>query len=155
MTTPSEIKIIVPGKPNARKAHKIGLVNNPKTGKPVRKPLLNDEDAAWQNLVKMAAQQAMHGAPPLAGHVWAHYLFIFPAPMSALRKAEKLLIMSGKTLLAQTRSDICNLIKNANDGLKNVAVQDDRLIRSGGFDIRVGLKPCAIITLRPIGEQDR
>lgn len=149
MNTPDIIRIIVPGKPQARKAHKIIRLPNG-----VRKTALSEEDAAWQNLVKMAAQKAMDGRSPISGHVWAHYLFVFPAPMSALRKSESDRVLRGELILFGTHADIDNLLKSVNDGLKGIAVQDDRLIRSGGFDIRVGRKPCSIISLRAMRPED-
>jgi Holliday junction resolvase RusA-like endonuclease len=138
-----EIKIIIPGKPCARKAHKIV-----KVGK-FSKPVLDDDSASFQNLCAMAAQKAMGSRPPLQGHVAAQYLFVFPAPKS-LPKKDRIRIESGELLLHNTRQDADNLMKNVNDGIKGIAIQDDNLIRSWMGDTRIGLTPCTIVVITQI-----
>lgn len=140
----TEVAIVVPGKPCARKSHKLA-----KQGKRYR-PVLNDESASYQNLVAMAAQAAMKGNPPLSVPCSAEVYFIFPAPQS-LRKAERERIASSETIIhPQDRHDIDNLCKNLFDGLKEIAIADDSLIHDLYAGKRIGVKPCTIITIRKI-----
>ncbi len=140
----NEVTITIPGKPQARQAHRHFL-----NGKKIVK-YLPKESASFQERVAAYAYQAMAGAEPISTPVAVEYLFIFEAPKS-LRKAEREAIARGELLVHESRkNDVCNLLKCANDGLSKVAIADDGLIVDAGFSKRIGATPCTIITIRPI-----
>lgn len=140
----TEITITIPGKPLARKAHKLARVGK------FLKPILTSDAANYQNLVAMAANQAMNGNPPLSVPCWAEVMFIFPAPQS-LRAADKKRVAANEMIIyAKDRHDLDNLCKNLFDGLKGIAIADDCLIHDLQAGKRIGAKPCTIVTIRPI-----
>lgn len=146
-----EVRIIIPGKPAARKAHKIAFFKT-KHGKKFRKPVLDDDSASYQNLCAMAANKIMNNNPPLSGFIFAEYVFIFPPPLSRLKKAQKEKLEQGDLLPCDNNVDLDNLMKNINDGIKGIAITDDKVITDCKACKRYGAKPCAIIVLRELRE---
>lgn len=139
-----EIIITIPGKPQARQAH--GL--NVRDGKPIK--YMKKESASWESFARLCAAQAMRGRPPIKGAVAIEYLFVFQAPKS-LPKVQREAVARGEFIIHESRgNDICNLLKEINDSLKGIAIEDDGLIVDAGFSKRYGAKPCAIITIRSI-----
>jgi len=143
-----EIRIVIPGKPAARKAHKTAFLKT-KAGKEFRKPVLDDDSASYQNLCGMAAQKAMGDKPPLSGFVLAEYVFIFPPPVSRMKKAQKDRLANGELLPCDNNVDLDNLMKNTNDGIKGIAITDDKVIIDCRASKRYGMKPCTIVLLSP------
>lgn len=140
----TDLTITIPGKPLARKAHKLARIGK------FMKPVLTPDAASYQNLVAMAAQAAMKGEPPISEPCWAEVYFIFPAPLG-LRKTDKERIAKGETIVyPKDRHDLDNLCKNLFDGLKGIAIADDSLIHDLYAGKRIGAKPCTIITIKPI-----
>lgn len=136
------ITIVVPGVPLARKAHKLIRLPN---GRP--KPVLTDDAAAFQNLCAMAAQRAMGTLPPVSEIAWVDFLWVFPPPMSRMKKAQRLLLESGDLLFYDGRADTDNLMKNTLDGIKEIAIADDSLACSGVYHKRWGVKPCTVVEI--------
>ncbi len=134
------IIIKIPGKPKARQAHSTGRGN-------VFMPIESIEFQAW---VRLCAIQAMAGRKPIDSLVHIDYLFVFPAPMTVLKKAERVRIMNGELLLWPLRQDFDNLAKSVNDGIKGFAIVDDHLIADFSGVKRIGREPMTVVTITPI-----
>jgi len=78
---------------------------------------------SYENLVKLAAGDAMNGAPPLEGplHVWVSVHVPIPASWSRRRTVAAEL----GEMLPIKRPDLDNFIKAALDGLNGIAFKDD------------------------------
>ena len=92
----------------------------------------------------------MAGRDPISALVHIDYLFVFPAPMSVMKKAERVQIMNGKLLLWTIRADFDNIAKSVNDGLKGIAISDDHLIADFSGVKRIGREPMTVVTITPI-----
>ena len=143
----NQIRIVIPGVPVARKAHrKVKLAN----GKSAISR--NEKDASFQNLVMLHAGRAMAGRAPFDEPVFVEYMFIFPAPQS-LRKRERERIAAGELLVyAPERHDGDNLMKEIGDALNNIVFTDDHLITDWAGRKRIGAKPCTILTITPLSQ---
>lgn len=112
------LSLIILGEPVSRQAHTHakGFTFLPK------------ESKHYQERVRAYAAEAMKGTAPIDCTVHVDICFRFPAPKS-LRKAERLHIQNDCELIyARINKDIDNLQKNLFDGLKGVAIQDDKQI---------------------------
>lgn len=134
------IVIKIPGKPKARQAHQ--MANGHK--------FLPKESMEFQSWVRLCASQAMAGREPINTLVHIDYLFVFPAPMSALRAAERKRVIDGELLLWPIRADFDNLAKSVNDGIKGFAISDDHLIADFSGVKRIGREPMTVVTITPI-----
>lgn len=145
----TELTFIVPGIPQARQAHFIGRGNG---GQPIK--ILPKESAVYQERVMAYGQLAMqshnlHQPITEPVHLWVR--FVFPAPMSALKKAERQKIEAGELLVwPRIRQDIDNSMKCVFDGLKYVVIFDDHLIVSVEAQKKIGLEPRTEITIRTL-----
>ncbi len=116
------ISFSIPGIPLARKAHKIIRLPN---GRPL--PILDPQCESHQNLIKLCAAKAMRGKSPIQGMVeltiWANW----PAPKS-LKKPQRLTLEMVGSIPYPKRADADNIAKNVLDGLKGIAIADDKLV---------------------------
>ena len=145
-----ELRITIPGKPQARQAHDIIRLPN---GRPYKK--LPQESENYAAYARLCAAQTMQGRPPIKGAVAIEYLFVFEAPKS-LRRAQREAVARGEFIVHESRrNDMCNLLKEINDALKGIVFEDDGLIVDAGFSKRHGAKPCAIVTIRSINTQTK
>jgi Holliday junction resolvase RusA-like endonuclease len=112
-----DVRFVVPGEPIAK-------------GRP-RSVLRNghvmhytpEKTARYENLVKLAAQEAMKGNPPCDGAAVLTAYAYFPIPKSwSLKKQED----AQRDLLFPTkRPDLDNIIKAVKDGMNGVVWRDD------------------------------
>lgn len=141
---PDELRFVVPGIPRARQAHQFYRLKNRSGAVAV----LPKESVEYQTRVALSAQQAMEGAEPFGGILYIDLLFIFPAPGS-LRKHLRERVKAGESIpYPHIPQDVDNLAKNALDGLKGVAIEDDRLVCDLQVQKRIGANPCTIVTIR-------
>jgi Holliday junction resolvase RusA-like endonuclease len=82
-----------------------------------------DKTARYENLVKLAGQQAMNGRPPMEGPVslTVHAYFAIPASWSRKKQAAAY----GGSITPTSRPDLDNVVKSIKDGLNGVAWRDD------------------------------
>lgn len=139
-----EIIITIPGKPQARQAHAMTM----RGGKPIK--YMKKESQSYAAYARLSVAQGMRGRPPIKGAVAVEYMFVFQAPKS-LPKAQRDAVARGEFVIHESRTnDICNLLKEINDVLKGIAIEDDGLIVDAGFSKRYGAKPGAIVTIRKV-----
>lgn len=142
----TEISFSVPGLPRARQAHQFYRLKNRSGAVAV----LPKESADYQTRVGCYAKEAMRGQPPIQGMVSLEVMFVFPAPQN-LKKAQREVIQRGEPLpYAKIPQDIDNCCKNLLDGLKGVAIEDDRLVVDLYAGKRIGVKPLTMVKIRPI-----
>lgn len=78
-----------------------------------------EKTARYENLVKLAAQQAMNGKPPIEGPITLSVSAYMPIPQSWSKKKQECPGAHTK------RPDLDNIIKSIKDGLNGVAWHDD------------------------------
>lgn len=106
--------------------------------------------ASYENLVKMAATDAMHGLGPSAAPIYMtiELRMQIPASWSARRRS---LAMTGEVLPTK-KPDADNVLKGIKDGCNGIVWRDDAQV------VRIGLAkvyadvPCAIVR---ISESDK
>ena len=102
--------------------------------------------ASYENLVAMAASDALRGAPPLDGPLTIDIRVRMAQPASA-SKRKRAEMLSG-ALAATKKPDLDNVVKAIMDGCNAVAFRDDVLIvrqsaeklfaETAGVDVRIG-----------------
>lgn len=80
---------------------------------------------SYQDALRLAAQQAMNGEPPLAGAVKVTVHALFPVPASWSKKRQREAIAG--IIRPTVKPDIDNIAKNF-DGLNQVVWADDKQI---------------------------
>jgi Holliday junction resolvase RusA-like endonuclease len=103
---------------------------------------------AYHATVRLAAERAMNGAPPLDGAIVMAVNAIFAPPRSWSGKRRHLACtgMIGKT----SRPDIENSVKGAMDALQTIAYRDDSQIVRLTASKCYGDRPRLEITLTPL-----
>lgn len=81
------------------------------------------QTASYENLVRLACQSAMAGAPPLTGAVELTVLIRLAPPQSASKKARA--DMLAGVVKPTKKPDFDNVVKAVLDGLNGVAFVDD------------------------------
>ena len=143
----TEISFSVPGIPIPRNSQKVAVTN----GHVHQYVPAHVTD--YKSRVAVFAKQAMQKAKatPLAGCLAADVVFIFPAPMSSLKKQERSRIEAGELLIYEKISkDLDNLMKAVGDSLQGIVFNNDKQIVDAGLSKRIGLTPGTIITIRTI-----
>jgi Holliday junction resolvase RusA-like endonuclease len=100
---------------------------------------------AYHAIVRLAAERAMNGSPPLSGPIDMAVIAIFAPPRSWSGKRQRLACAGaiGKT----TKPDIENSIKGCMDALQSIAYRDDGQIVRITATKRYGDRPRLEITL--------
>jgi Holliday junction resolvase RusA-like endonuclease len=106
---------------------------------------------AYHATVRMAAERAMNGRPPLDGAVEMTITAVFGVPASWSRKRQAQALAG--TLAKVTKPDIENSVKGAMDALQSVAYCDDRQIVKLSAQKVYGDRPRLEIVLSPRYEQ--
>lgn len=90
--------------------------------------MTDDKTSAYENLVKLAAERAMSGRPPLGVPVALEIRVRVTPPKSASRKS-RAAMLSG-ALRPAKKPDLTNIVKAVEDGANKVAYTDDAMIVS-------------------------
>lgn len=118
--SPALLSFVVPGDPRGKgrpRASRQGGVFRLHT---------DDKTAAYENLVKLAARNALGSAEPLDGPLHASIGVFVTPPASASKKARAAMIAG--ELHPTKRPDLDNVVKAVLDGCNGVAFRDDALI---------------------------
>ena len=102
---------------------------------------------AYHAVVRMAAERAMNGRPPLDGAIEMTITVVFRVPASWSRKRQAQALAG--TLAKVTKPDIENSVKGAMDALQSVVYLDDRQIVSLTARKVYGDRPRLEIVLSP------
>jgi len=112
------VRIVVDGAPVAKGRPKIGRLHN---GRPVA--FTPAKTRRFEDVVRLAAGQAMDGREPMGGPVSVRVAAYLPIPASwsgkKQRQAEEGLIVP------TTRPDVDNYVKAALDAINTIVVRDD------------------------------
>lgn len=114
------IIIEIDGKPVAKGRGRIGKVNGHPTIFTPAKTRQNE------NLIKLAAMQAMNGRDPIEGavEVFVHIYLDYPKAMSRKMRADAIY----GWVRPVTKPDIDNYVKSALDGINTIVIKDDNQV---------------------------
>lgn len=114
------ITFVIPGEPVAKGRARIGRLAN---GRPVN--ITPARTRSYENLVALAAQQAMAGAPPIARSVPVSISVDVTLPIPASWSQRKRAAAAMGTVRPTGRPDLDNFVKAALDGMNGVVLEDD------------------------------
>ena len=87
-----------------------------------------DNTARYENLVKLAAQEALKGLPPIGGAVALEVKVFLAVPASWPKKKQAEAVAG--TVRPSGRPDADNLLKSVADGMNGVVFADDAQVTS-------------------------
>lgn len=136
------IQITIPGEPRGKGRPKFA-----RRGRFVT-TYTDDKTASYENLIRLAARQAMAGAPPLNGpvRVSVHAWVAVPASFPAWRRKAAL---EGACRPAG-KPDADNILKAVLDGLNGVAYLDDALVCQTSIAKHYAEAPSLVVDVEPI-----
>lgn len=112
------------------------------------------ETASYENLVALAAREAMGAQAPLQGPVAISVAAFLQAPRTGPRK-RLAAMLSGEAAFAPTKKpDADNLLKICADSLNGIAYRDDAQIVSASITKHWSLTPGLWVTVWPAGAAD-
>lgn len=108
-----------------------------------------EKTASYENLVKVKAEEAMHGRPVIAGAVCVGiHLFVTP-PASWSQKKQREAV-SGRGIFPTSKPDVDNVIKGIFDAMNEIVWKDDKQV----VDVVVSKRYCttarAVVEVRPL-----
>lgn len=118
----ASVAFVVPGVPVGK-----GRPRFAKRGNFVR-TYTPDNTARYENLVKLAAQEAMKGLPPIGGAVALEVKVFLAVPASWPKKKQAEAVAG--TVRPSGRPDADNLLKSVADGMNGVVFADDAQVTS-------------------------
>ncbi len=147
MTPAFEISFAVPGVPVPRNSQKVST----KSGRVVQ--YLPKRVREHKARVEAYATLAMHTArlQPVSGLVALEAVFVFPAPLAGISRAEWARIEAGELLTyPKIRCDLDNALKLIGDALQGIVFVNDKQIVDVHLSKRIGKEPRTEITVRLI-----
>ncbi len=126
------VKFVVPGAAVGKgRARSSVLMRNGKPvvgagGRPIMTHHTPEKTASFENLVKLAAQQAMGEAPPFADAV-ALELYVFVTPPASWSQKKQRAAIAGE-IRPTTKPDADNVLKAIADACNEIVWQDDKQI---------------------------
>lgn len=138
-----QISFVVPGTPVGK-----GRPRFARQGAFVR-TFTPEKTASYENLVKLAAAEAMGSRPVINGAVCVGiHLFITP-PSSWSQKKQREAV-SGRGIFPTTKPDVDNVIKGIFDAMNEIVWKDDKQV----VDVVVSKRYCttarAVVEVRPL-----
>lgn len=113
----SSLKFTVPGEVRGKGRPRIGRVG------PHARMFTDDKTAAYENLVRMAAREALAGMPPLEGPLDL-VMVASIVPAASASKKKRAAMLSGEAPPTK-KPDLDNVLKAVLDGCNTVAFKDD------------------------------
>lgn len=136
------IRFTVPGEPVGKGRPRAFRMGN---GVRMHTP---DKTARYENLVAMAAQQAMAGAQLIAGAVEIELLLVTAPPASWSKK--KRAVALAAEIRPTTKPDCDNVLKAIADACNGIVWIDDKQITDVTVRKRYGETPKALVTVRKV-----
>ena len=145
--TEAAVRFVLPGVPRALQRNRHRVVTKKDGGQFVAN-YLPAQSRAEQGAVRLFAQQAMGGRPPLDGPIEMRMTAFMPVPASWSRKK------SAAALAGEIRPigkpDASNILKNVEDGMRQVCYRDDSQIVAVHVWKFFSDKPRTVVELRVI-----
>ncbi len=135
----------VPGVARGKGRPRIGKVG------PHARMFTDAQTAAYENLVALAARQALHGAAPFAEPVKVSAIVRIVPAASASKKA-RAAMLAGE-MPPGKKPDLDNVLKAVLDGCNGIAFVDDALIVQIAAVKRYATEPGVDITIKPAIER--
>lgn len=139
------IQFHIPGAPRGKGRPRFGRT---KAGHPVA--YTDDATAAYENLVAMAAAQAMAGQAPFDTPCRIHLTAHYETPRSASR-AKREAMLDG-TIRPTKLPDLDNILKAVLDGCNRIVFTDDKLVTSIAAVKLYGLVPGVAVNVWEDGD---
>ncbi len=140
------VSFVVPGQPVGKGRPRIGKVGNH------ARMFTPQKTASYENLIAMAAQQAMAGRALILGPVLVEMKIILQIPQSWSKK-RKQQALEGR-VLPTTKPDKDNVIKAIYDGINGIVWKDDVQAVDGYQRKRYGATPCVQVRIVPLDDAD-
>lgn len=135
------IEFVVPGEPVGK-----GRPRAFRAGAGVRM-FTPEKTARYENLVAMAAQEAMAGRAPMEGAVAVGMVFVTVPPASwSMKKRNQAL--DGQ-IRPTTKPDCDNVLKAIADACNGIVWRDDKQITDVAIRKRYGMRPMAQVIVQP------
>jgi Holliday junction resolvase RusA-like endonuclease len=135
------IEFVVPGEPVGKGRPRAFRMGN---GVRMHTP---ENTARYENLVAIAAQQAMAGRAPMGGPVAVEMVLVTAPPASWSQKKRNQAL--DRMILPTTKPDCDNVLKAIADACNGIVWGDDRQITDVVIRKRYGMRPMARVTVRP------
>ncbi|PHR17870.1 MAG: hypothetical protein COA41_11260 [Sphingopyxis sp.] len=140
------VSFVVPGQPVGKGRPRIGKVGNH------ARMFTPAKTASYENLIAMAAQQAMAGRDLILGPVLVELEIILQIPQSWSKK-RKQLALDGR-VYPTTKPDKDNVIKAIYDGINGIVWKDDVQAVDGHQRKRYGATPGVKVRVVPLEDAD-
>ena len=139
------VRILVPGVPKAwqRAGHRIARTHD---GKQFVSSFTPAQTRSEQGAMKLFAQRAMEGRPPIEGPIDLRLCAYMPIPRS-WSKSKQLMARTG-FLLPTGKPDFDNLAKNCGDALTGIVWRDDAQVTDAACWKRYSDQPRLLIEVR-------
>ena len=146
----ADCRFEVPGVPRGqeRNRHRIATARG---GRQFVANYLPKQTRAEQAAIRLFAQQAMEGRPPLDGPIELRMTAYMPIPASWSQKKQAQALAG--IIFPTGRPDFDNLCKSIADGIRQVAIKDDSQIVSAHVWKRYSDRPRAVVELRRVAPQ--
>lgn len=137
------ITIVIPGPPVGKGRPKFA-----RRGKFVT-AYTPEKTASYENLVRLAAAQAMNGRMPIAGPV-AVELCLYVQPPASWSNKKQLAAVSGE-IMPTSKPDIDNVLKGVADACNEVVWKDDKQIVECVIRKAYAARAEAVLTVKDLG----
>lgn len=148
MATEPYARFVLPGVPRALERNRHRIVTKKGGGQFVAN-YLPAKSRAEQGAVKLFAQQAMAGRPPVDGPVELRMTAFMPIPAS-FSKTKRAAALAGD-IRPVTKPDSSNILKNVEDGMRQVCYRDDSQIVAVHFWKFYSDAPRVVLEMRIVG----
>jgi len=146
----SGLAFTIPGDPRG-KGRPRATVFKGRDGKPARARMYADSKTAnYENLVKLAAVEALRGAAPLDAPLSVS-ITVRMTPAASVSKKQRAAMLAG-TVLPTKKPDLDNVVKAVLDGCNGVAFRDDVLVVSQTASKRYAEIAGVDVEIRTLGE---
>ena len=131
------VEITIPGEPRPKLRARFAV--RPINGRPTPVPYTPTKTRDYENLVKMAAHEAMAGEAPFDEALVASVVVYLPIPESWSKKKKRMAELG--EVAPASRPDLDNFVKAAIDGCNKIVFIDDSRIAKMFAEKRYSLRP--------------
>jgi Holliday junction resolvase RusA-like endonuclease len=144
------IKIVIPGAPRGKGRARSRIVRT-KEGKQFVSQYTPAQTRSEEGAVRMFAQLAMEGEPPIEGPIELRIAAYFPVPPSWSKKRGAMALRG--EIMHVGRPDLDNVVKLVSDGMKAIVWRDDSQVVTLSAWKKYDLLPRVVIEIRRIAPQ--